>query len=100
MKKLGINKLFKWNKKKQFGVIFFLIDRERIEKVGHFYRKLRYSQMHSNPGATLKIPGICKNKFDFMLKQCNILTLYCQNPTLNVIKKLYDCCLSIYNNVF
>ena len=42
--------------KKQFGVIFFLIDRERIEKVGHFYRKLRYSQMHSNPGATLKIP--------------------------------------------
>lgn len=42
--------------KKQFGVIFFLIDQERIEKVGHFYRKLRYSQMHSNPGATLKIP--------------------------------------------
>ena len=41
--------------KKQFGVIFFLIDQERIEKVGHFYRKLRYSQMHSNPGATLKI---------------------------------------------
>ena len=44
--------------KKQFGVIFFLIDRERIEKVEHFYRKLRYSQMHSNPGATLKIPEI------------------------------------------
>ena len=44
--------------KKQFGVIFFLIDQERIEKVGHFYRKLRYSQMHSNPGATLKIPKI------------------------------------------
>ena len=43
--------------KKQFGVIFFLIDQERIEKVGHFYRKLRYSQMHSNPGATLKIPS-------------------------------------------
>ena len=42
--------------KKQFGVIFFLIDQERIEKVEHFYRKLRYSQMHSNPGATLKIP--------------------------------------------
>ena len=42
--------------KKQFGVIFFLIDQERIEKVWHFYRKLRYSQMHSNPGATLKIP--------------------------------------------
>ena len=45
--------------KKQFGVIFFLIDQERIEKVGHFYRKLRYSQMHSNPGATLKIPVYC-----------------------------------------
>ena len=44
--------------KKQFGVIFFLIDQERIEKVGHFYRKLRYSQMHSNPGATLKIPEL------------------------------------------
>ena len=44
--------------KKQFDVIFFLIDQERIEKVGHFYRKLRYSQMHSNPGATLKIPLI------------------------------------------
>ena len=44
--------------KKQFGVIFFLIDQERIEKVGHFYRKLRYSQMHSNPGATLKIPNL------------------------------------------
>ena len=47
--------------KKQFGVIFFLIDQERIEKVGHFYRKLRYSQMHSNPGATLKIPIFFKN---------------------------------------
>ena len=46
--------------KKQFGVIFFLIDQERIEKVGHFYRKLRYSQMHSNPGATLKIPDSIK----------------------------------------
>ena len=32
--------------------------RERIEKVEHFYRKLRYSQMHSNPGATLKIPKL------------------------------------------
>ena len=35
---------------------FFLIDQERVKKVEHFYRKLRYSQMHSNPGATLKIP--------------------------------------------
>ena len=42
--------------KKTVWCNIFLIDRERIEKVEHFYRKLRYSQMHSNPGATLKIP--------------------------------------------
>ena len=59
--------------KKQFGVIFFLIDQERIEKVGHFYRKLRYSQMHSNPGATLKIPHyifkFCENKGEIKKSQ-------------------------------
>ena len=42
--------------KKTVWCNIFLIDQERIEKVEHFYRKLRYSQMHSNPGATLKIP--------------------------------------------
>ena len=57
--------------KKQFGVIFFLIDRERIEKVEHFYRKLRYSQMHSNPGATLKIPKQSYNNGNFV-KNFNI----------------------------
>ena len=40
-------------------LIFFLIDRERIEKVDRFYRKLRYSQMHSNSGSTMKIPWFC-----------------------------------------
>ena len=46
---------------------FFLIDQERIEKVGHFYRKLRYSQMHSNPGATLKIPKNSKYNLKIFL---------------------------------
>ena len=46
--------------KKTVWCNIFLIDRERIEKVEHFYRKLRYSQMHSNPGATLKIPILLK----------------------------------------
>ena len=63
--------------KKQFGVIFFLIDQERIEKVGHFYRKLRYSQMHSNPGATLKIPE-CIYKY-IMFRVSEKSTMYKKN---------------------
>ena len=71
--------------KKQFGVIFFLIDQERIEKVGHFYRKLRYSQMHSNPGATLKIP------LDF----CDFLS-----PSYNDLNSLNVIYSKIFNGFF
>ena len=65
--------------KKRFDVIFFLIDRERIEKVERFYRKLRYSQMHSNPGATLKIPQFVNIKLKIPLNKTLKYKLYSQS---------------------
>ena len=65
--------------KKTVWCNIILIDRERIEKVEHFYRKLRYSQMHSNPGATLKIPQFVNIKLKIPLNKTLKYKLYSQS---------------------